>query len=195
MSNIVYIATNRAFPSDWIKIGMTNTTVEQRMRELSASTSIPTSFECYYAAEVNDAGFVEKQLHSVFADTRINTRKEFFQLEPRIAKAALSIGAVKDVTPVPMNNLFEEGDNITIPGHKWDAYDIPIGAELTYARDSNKKAKVVGVKKLEYEGEVYSLHSLSNKLIKEIGIDTQTVVGSREWLYQGEMLQTRGSRD
>ena len=195
MSNIVYIATNRAFPSDWIKIGMTNTTVDQRMRELSASTSVPTSFECYYAAEVNDANFVEKQLHSVFADKRINSRKEFFQLEPHIAKAALSIGAIRDVTPVHMNTLFEEGDNISIPGHKWDTYDIPIGAELIYARDSNKKAKVVGVKKIEYEGEIYSLQGLANKLIKEMGIDTQTVVGSREWLYQGEMLQTRGSRD
>ena len=94
-----------------------------------------------------------------------------------------------------MNTLFEEGDNITIPGHKWDTYDVPIGAELVYARDINKKAKIIGVKKLEYEGEIYSLQGLSNRLIKEMGIDTQTVVGSREWLYQGEMLQTRGARD
>ena len=195
MSNIVYIATNRAFPPDWVKIGMTNTTVEQRMRELSSSTSVPTSFDCYYAAEVADAKFVERQLHTVFAEKRINNRKEFFQLEPHIAKAALSIAAIKDVTPVPMNTLFEEGDNITIPGHKWDTYDVPIGAELVYARDINKKAKIIGVKKLEYEGEIYSLQGLSNRLIKEMGIDTQTVVGSREWLYQGEMLQTRGARD
>ena len=195
MSNIVYIATNRAFPPDWVKIGMTNTTVEQRMRELSSSTSVPTSFDCYYAAEVADANFVERQLHTVFAEKRINNKKEFFQLEPHIAKAALSIAAIKDVTPVPMNTLFEEGDNITIPGHKWDTYDVPIGAELVYARDINKKAKIIGVKKLEYEGEIYSLQGLSNRLIKEMGIDTQTVVGSREWLYQGEMLQTRGARD
>ena len=195
MSNIVYIATNRAFPPDWVKIGMTNTTVEQRMRELSSSTSVPTSFDCYYAAEVDDANFVERQLHTVFAEKRINNKKEFFQLEPHIAKAALSIAAIKDVTPVPMNTLFEEGDNITIPGHKWDTYDVPIGAELIYARDINKKAKIIGVKKLEYEGEIYSLQGLSNRLIKEMGIDTQTVVGSREWLYQGEMLQTRGARD
>jgi hypothetical protein len=156
---------------------------------------VPTGFDCYYAAEVNDAGFVERQLHAVFAEKRINNRKEFFQLEPHIARAALSIAAIKEVTPTVMNTLFEEGDNIAIPGHKWDTYDIPIGAELTYARDSNKKAKVVGVKKIEYEGEIYSLQGLANKLIKEMGIDTQTVVGSREWLYQGEMLQTRGSRD
>jgi hypothetical protein len=174
---------------------MTNTTVEQRMRELSSSTSVPTSFDCYYAAEVDDANFVERQLHTVFAEKRINNKKEFFQLEPHIAKAALSIAAIKDVTPVPMNTLFEEGDNITIPGHKWDTYDVPIGAELIYARDINKKAKIIGVKKLEYEGEIYSLQGLSNRLIKEMGIDTQTVVGSREWLYQGEMLQTRGARD
>ena len=179
MPEIVYIATNKAFPSNWIKIGMTNTSVSQRLDELSKSTSIPTAFECYYAAEVNDASFVEKQLHSVFADKRINNRKEFFQLEPYIAKAALSI---------------EEGDNLP-PVNTWPAYDIPIGSELTYARDPNKKAKVVGIKKIEYEGEIYSLQGLSNKLLQESGATTQNVIGAREWLYQGEMLQNRGGRD
>ena len=194
MSNIVYIATNRAFPSDWIKIGMTNTSVDQRMRELSASTSIPTAFECYYAAEVDDANFVERQLHYVFGDKRINAKKEFFQLEPHLARAALSIAARKEVTPKIIDRLFEDED-IKIPGHIWDTYDIPIGAEIVYARDPNKKAKVIAVKKIEFEGEIYTLQGLSNKLIKEMNIDTQTVVGSREWLYQGEMLQTRQSRD
>ena len=194
MPEIVYIATNKAFPSNWIKIGMTNTSVSQRLDELSKSTSIPTAFECYYAAEVNDASFVEKQLHSVFADKRINNRKEFFQLEPYIAKAALSIASIKDATPTVMNNLFEEGDNLP-PVNTWPAYDIPIGSELTYARDPNKKAKVVGIKKIEYEGEIYSLQGLSNKLLQESGATTQNVIGAREWMYQGEMLQSRGGRD
>lgn len=193
---IVYIATNIAFPANWIKIGMTNNSVDQRMKELSASTSVPTPFTCYYAAEVQDALYVERQLHQVFAEKRINPKKEFFELEPFVAKAALSIGAIREIKQGPPD-LFETEDNISsaFVGHVWDTFNIPIGAELVYARDNKIKAKVIGVKKLEFDGEIYSLKGLSDKLIQESGSKTTTVVGAREWLYEGEMLDARRSKD
>ena len=53
MSEIVYILTNEAMP-DMVKIGITSTTVEERMKSLQ-STGVPLPFTCYYAAEVEDA--------------------------------------------------------------------------------------------------------------------------------------------
>ena len=56
---IIYILINEAMPN-FVKIGKTTTTVEQRMRALD-TTGIPLPFECYYAARVRDMNFVEKQ--------------------------------------------------------------------------------------------------------------------------------------
>ena len=58
MSKIVYILTNQSMP-DTIKIGITDN-LERRMRELDNTN--PTSFECYYAVEVQDAKVIEKEI-------------------------------------------------------------------------------------------------------------------------------------
>ena len=52
MTSIVYILINDAMPG-LVKIGLTGTSLEQRIRELD-TTSVPLPFKCYYAAEVGD---------------------------------------------------------------------------------------------------------------------------------------------
>ena len=193
MVQIVYVATNRAFPPEWIKIGKTTTSVAQRMKELSASTSVPTDFECYYAAEVSDCAFVERQLHFVFAKHRINPRKEFFQVEAEVAKAAMRIAAISDLTPVnEPTSVLQNEDGTEFVAHRWDTFNIPIGAEITYVRDNSKKAKVIGVKRLEFDGEIYKgLQPLSMKLLPEHGDGTATCIGAKEWMYEGRLLEHR----
>ena len=63
MPEIVYILTNEAMP-DMVKIGITSTTVEERMKSLQ-TTGVPLPFTCYYAAEVEDAGKIERVLHAL----------------------------------------------------------------------------------------------------------------------------------
>ena len=65
MDEIVYILTNEAMP-DYVKIGRTNN-VTRRLTDLDW-TNIPLPFECYYAAKVKDANFVEHQLFRIFED-------------------------------------------------------------------------------------------------------------------------------
>ena len=96
--SIVYILTNEAMPG-LIKIGRTNTSVEQRLSELNRHAGIPLPFECYYAAKVNDSVFVERKLHEAFDDNRVRQQREFFRLSPYKAQCALEIGAIEDVTP------------------------------------------------------------------------------------------------
>jgi len=56
-------------------------------------------FECYYAAEVDDMNRVEKLLHQLFSEHRVNPKREFFRIDPEKAVLALSIGKFKEVTP------------------------------------------------------------------------------------------------
>ena len=56
MDNIIYILTNEAMPG-YVKIGKTANNLEQRVRDLSASTSVPLPFTVFYACKVNDANF------------------------------------------------------------------------------------------------------------------------------------------
>jgi hypothetical protein len=65
MNEIIYVLTNETMPG-YVKIGKTNTNLEQRVRELSASTSVPLPFTVFYACTVKDAHFVEHQLHDAF---------------------------------------------------------------------------------------------------------------------------------
>lgn len=87
MAEIIYILTNEAMP-EFIKIGFTTTTVEQRLKQLD-TTGIPLPFECYYAAEVHDAHADEKWLHSIFSDRRVRDSREFFKMNPELVVLAL----------------------------------------------------------------------------------------------------------
>lgn len=90
MNDIIYILINEAMPG-YVKIGKTSTSLEQRIRELSGSTSVPLPFTCFYACTVNDSGFVEHQLHDAFDNNRVNPRREFFQIAPERVVAALKL--------------------------------------------------------------------------------------------------------
>jgi hypothetical protein len=85
---IVYILTNEAMPS-YVKLGLTRQSdVAERVRGLD-NTSIPVPFECYFAAEVPDCGKLERTLHFVFGEKRARRNREFFIIDPDLAKAII----------------------------------------------------------------------------------------------------------
>jgi hypothetical protein len=97
MPNIVYILTNEA--PGLVKIGLTNDiNVESRIKELSAASGVPLPFECYFAAEVKDCAKLEKTLHQLFSENRINPKREFFKIDLEKVVLAISIGEFKKVT-------------------------------------------------------------------------------------------------
>ena len=98
MDNIIYILINEAMPG-YVKIGKTSNNLAQRVRDLSASTSVPLPFTVFYACKVNDATFVEHQLHDAFDNNRVNPRREFFQIAPERVVAALKLAEVENITP------------------------------------------------------------------------------------------------
>ena len=102
MPNIVYVLTNPAMPG-MVKIGMTDRAdVQRRMSELY-STGVPLPFECVIARQIEDreAAEIENALHVAFGPYRINTSREFFEIDPEQVEALLQVMPGQDVTPRP----------------------------------------------------------------------------------------------
>ena len=100
MPNIVYALTNPAMPG-LVKIGMTDRDdVQRRMSDLY-STGVPLPFECVVARELDDqaAADIEKALHTAFGPNRVNSSREFFQIEPEQVQVLLRVMPGRDVTP------------------------------------------------------------------------------------------------
>ena len=194
-SKIVYILVNEAMPG-YVKIGKTSTSLEQRIKELSASTSVPLPFTCFYACTVKDMSFVEKQLHDAFDTSRVNPRREFFQIAPERVVAALKLAEIEDITP--REDIVESRDDQQALNQarerrsvfNFKMVDIPVGAELTFSRDDNAKARVVDNRNIEFNGEIVSLSASAQKLLGYSSLPA----GTDYWMYQNETLDERRRR-
>ena len=196
---IIYIFTNDAMPSV-IKIGIT-TDIKRRMRELD-TTGIPLPFRCHYAIEVEDYDIKEKLIHDAFSDHRVRKNREFFTLSPERAVSMLKAIGGREVQ-FGNNEMIDE-DGSTFENAKiekslrtpftFSSANIPVGAEITFTRDENKIAKVISDKKVEYEGEEYSLSALALKFFNELGYNWKAVSGPASFKYDGEVLSDRRLR-
>jgi len=195
MNEIIYILINEAMPG-YVKIGRTTNHLEQRLRDLSASTSIPLPFTCFYACTVADSAFVEHQLHDAFDNNRVNPRREFFAIDPERVVAALKLAEIENITPGRDIVETKEDQEALNEARKrrstfnFSMVGIPVGAELVFSRDEQKKARVVDNRSIEFEGNVTSLsHSAQEILGYECG-----VAGTDYWMYDGETLSERRRR-
>lgn len=198
MNQIIYVLTNEAMPG-YVKIGRTSTNLEQRIRELNSSTSVPLPFTAFYACTVNDSQFVEHQLHDAFDDNRINPRREFFQIAPERVVAALKLAEVENITPkkdyVETKEDQEALNQARTIRSKFNfgMVNIPVGSELYFSRDESIKAKVVDTKSaesIEVNGEITSLSRSAQKIL---GYD-YGVAGTDYWMFDGETLDERRRR-
>ncbi len=198
MDEIIYILTNEAM-SGYVKIGKTSTSLEQRVRELNSSTSLPLPFTVFYACSVKDAQFVEHQLHDAFDDNRVNPKREFFRVAPERVVAALKLAEVENITPKKDFVESREDQEALNAARKirsrfnFEMVKIPIGTELYFSRDENIKAKVVdthSVNSIELDGKKTSLSKSAQKIL---GYD-YGVAGTDYWMYEGETLDEHRRR-
>ena len=195
---IVYVLTNEAMEG-YVKIGRTSTSLEQRIRELNSSTSVPLPFTAFYACTVQDSSFVERQLHDAFDDSRANPRREFFRIAPERVVAALKLAQMEDITPkrdyveMPEDQVALNRVRAIRSRFNFGMVGIPVGAELYFSRDENTKARVVDLhstNSIELNGEITSLSRSAQKLL---GFD-YGVAGTDYWMYEGETLDERRRR-
>ena len=196
MSNIVYVLTNPSIP-DIVKIGVTSD-LTARMRSLYNS-SIPVPFKCYFACTVKDMEFVEKQLHDVFGDFRVNPRRGFFRVDPEKVVSILNMVMIEDVTPKE-DIVDDEIEQRSLDKEKkfrgnfnFDMVNVPVGAVLYFVKDSTITSIVVDNHKIKFENELRSLSSSAAEIMHRMGY-SGLVSGPRYWVYKGETLTKRRSR-
>jgi hypothetical protein len=193
MDNIIYILINEAMPG-YVKIGITNN-LEQRIRSLD-TTGVPLPFECFYACRVKDAAFAERQILDAFMDHRVRSSREFFEIAPERAVAILKLVEIEDVTPKKDFVESQEDQQALNQARtrrsifNFKMVDIPVGAELTFSRDENIKAKVIDNRLIEYNGKITSLSESAHEIL---GCSSR-VSGTLYWMYEGETLDERRRR-
>lgn len=195
---IIYVLTNEAMPG-LVKIGFTNDSIESRIGQLSAASGVPLPFECYFAAGVKDCGKLEKTLHQLFSESRLNPKREFFKVDPEKVVLAISIGEFKEVTPGAAEVDKEEQEALEKAKArrsrlKLDALGIKPGDVLTSSRDDSIVAIVVEGGKVNFNGEVLSLSAAALKALHSLGYSTPAASGSEYWKFDGELLDERRRR-
>ena len=192
VEGIIYILINEAMPG-YTKVGRTTTNVEQRMRELD-STGVPLPFECFYAARVADCNAAERLLHDAFADNRVRSRREFFQISAERVASALRLAAIEDVTP--RDDVVEDIDDqvaLNKAREKRAAFNflmvkIKPGSVLTYIDDAAVTCTVVDNRRVHFRDEVTSLSQAALTLLHEKGYTWRTCAGPQYWEYEGRTL-------
>lgn len=193
MQEIIYILINEAMPG-YVKIGKT-TNLEQRVRSLD-TTSVPLPFECFYACTVKDASFVEQQLQDAFLDHRVRSSREFFEISPERAVAALKLAEIENVTPKKDFVETQEDQQALNQARtrravfNFKMVDIPVGAEIVWYRDKNIKAKVIDNRLIEYNGKITSLSDSAQEILSY----DYRVAGTLYWMYENETLDDRRRR-
>jgi T5orf172 domain len=84
----IYVMVNSLFQKDLIKIGKTTRTSEERAKEISSGTGIPTEFNVAYDLYVANCDLAERIIHERLAKFRVSDNREFFKIP---LKQAISI--------------------------------------------------------------------------------------------------------
>jgi len=76
----IYILSTRTLPR-LLKIGVTQRTVEVRVKEINSATGVIVPFGIRAVWRVNDAVELEREIHALFEPYRIRADREFFEIE------------------------------------------------------------------------------------------------------------------
>jgi hypothetical protein len=175
-SGYVYVVSNPAFP-ELIKIGMTGQDdFVKRLKQLY-NTSVPFPFGCHYAGKVSDRRKAEAALHAAFEPERRNPNREFFKIEKIervIDLLKLFSEDVTDVATKILNKTSNEEDkqsgNIYQQKRrpKINFFELGLQKDSVLVFNENEKrveVKVFNERRVEFEGRVCSLTTLTRELL------------------------------
>ena len=192
MEGSVYVLTNPAMPN-MVKIGKTTRDVELRLADLY-STGVPLPFECEYAAKVKNVDKTEKAFHTAFEPSRVNPKREFFNINPEQAIAVLSLMAIEDVTPSVQEKAKTIDIEATASAEKFKKRRRPTinyfemglkeGDILKFGRNE-ESCTVLNGRQVSSKGEAWFLSNLTNKLLDRTG----PMDGSPYWYFNGKNLK------
>jgi hypothetical protein len=195
--DIVYIFTNRGMPG-LCKIGYTSRNdVKERAKELY-TTGVPYPFQIYYACQVYKGKKIEKTLHKLFDDQRVNDNREFFETDPEKVILALQLANPVDVTPREIEYLttdeLKEIENVEkkrLSNFTFEQADIPIGSILYFCRDSEITCTVYSDNTVMFNEQIMTL----TEAARNTGvIPYYELQGPKFWMFEDEPLTIRRKR-
>lgn len=201
---VIYILTNPSFP-EYVKIDYAKN-MEERLRQLNRSESVPFAFRAYAVYEV-DTNLRDKELHRLIDhlnpdiraiekfDGRTRT-KEFYAMSKEqayellecIAKISGTEKRLKKVRPTGKELadeiVAEEIEKEARRGpFRFSLCQIPVGSEIAYLHDPAVVAYVIDDRRIRYGDEVTSLSALAQQLIGK-----PSLAGPKFFTYQGRVL-------
>lgn len=201
----IYVLTNPVMPGV-IKIGKTDVSIQARLKQLY-TTSIPIPYECYYAKRVAFYHNVERKIHAIFDDVRINPKREFFRLDPEKVRLLLDLLEGDEVAddeepyaspanPADDENEITEADVVAFEREqkRRDNFrfnmvpDLKPGTVLHSYRSPDFTCTVHDDKNVTYEGEVMALSEAAKRVNLAQGYKAKNQSGPRFWTYNGKTL-------
>lgn len=83
-AGFLYVLSTRSQPT-FLKIGMTQRTVEVRVKEINSATGVIIPYGVRAAWRVDDAVTVEREVHELLKEYRVRSDREFFEIEYDVA--------------------------------------------------------------------------------------------------------------
>ncbi len=190
----VYLLTNEAMPG-FVKIGLTQANdVAARMRQLD-TTAVPLPFECHFAARVPDCAKLERTLHFVFGEKRPRRGREFFQIEPDLAKAIIELVALEDVAFSDAEQAIDPQQRQAIKETRQRrerrtlaSLGLRPGTELVFLKNPDVVCEVAGPRHVLFRGEQMSPSRAALMAVRDMGYDWVAVSGMDYWTANGVRL-------
>lgn len=182
-----------------VKIGCTDRTIEERMRELSAASGVPVPFECFLAIEVPNPMQVERALHYAFGDKRVNAKREFFELSADRPAAILEIfrqqnPSARDVTPStdivddPAEQTALDRERVRRSNFRFSQVGIIPGTTLISSFNPQVTCEVIDDRRILFRNVITSLSEAALSIARETGRNWKAVQGPQFWTYDGKSL-------
>lgn len=87
-AGFIYIMRNPAFAKNIYKIGLTTNETKERANQLS-KTSVPDHFHVMREWAVKDCSKAEKEIHAILGKYRVDPRREFFDIDMKVANETI----------------------------------------------------------------------------------------------------------
>ena len=184
---VIYILTNPSFP-DYVKIGYA-TDIEQRLKQLNRSETIPYAFRVYAIYEV-ESDLTDKELHKLIDSLNPDLRTiETYSLLDCIAKISGTTDRLKKMKPegheVKDEKIAEDVRAESKRGpFRFSDCNIPFGSEVAFVEDESVVATVIDDRHILYNGQTTSLSALA----RELKHFDHHVQGTVWFKYKGEVL-------
>jgi hypothetical protein len=109
-SEYVYILINRSIPN-MVKIGMTTRSVDERAREISKATGIPTPWIPVYSFRCYASHILEQRVHEHLSQYRVSEDREMFSVTSNMAQQVIEdLG--KDFTNILLAEAVERNSHL-----------------------------------------------------------------------------------